>query len=145
MSHSNRAALLARGIPINASSTFYQLAAVVANFFCVSEYITGYLGLEFQINGHTHYGWAHVIIDAPGIHGFGLTTTLVDFAYETIAGHVINTGQIANPNFDDASDDAGTVPELFYPRDSSYFVLSAPRVRDPFEFLFPLATPLIRD
>ena len=109
VSHSNRAALLGRGIPISATSTFYQQAAVVAYFVCESRYITGYLGLEFQINGHTHYGWANVIIDAPGPHGSGLRTTLVDFAYETIAGHAINTGQTSSPNFDDA----GTVPESF--------------------------------
>jgi hypothetical protein len=32
----------------------------------------GYLGLEFQINGRTHYGWAQVIINA-GYRGFALT------------------------------------------------------------------------
>lgn len=109
VSNSNRAALLAGGIPINANSTFYQLPAVVAYFVCESRYLTGYLGLEFQINGHTHYGWAHVIVDALGIHGSGLTTTLVDFAYETIAGRAINTGQTLSSTVDDSDDDASTV------------------------------------
>jgi hypothetical protein len=120
VSHSNQAALLARGIPINANSTFYQLAAVVAYFACESRYIAGYLGLEFQINGHTHYGWAHIIVNAPEIHGSGLTTTLVDVAYETIAGHAINTGQTLSPSVDESGDDASTVPESFSPRDASY-------------------------
>lgn len=110
VSHSNQAPLLARGIPINANSTFYQLAAVVTNVFCTSFYSTGYLGLEFQINGHTHYGWAHVIVNAPGIHGSALTTTLVDFAYETIVGRAINTGQTLSPSVDAASDDAENSP-----------------------------------
>jgi hypothetical protein len=52
---------------------------------------TAYLGLKFLINGQTHYGWAYVTVS--GSLFSGLTVTLRGFAYDTIAGHAITTGQ----------------------------------------------------
>jgi probable HAF family extracellular repeat protein len=47
-----------------------------------------YLGLEFQINGETHYGWAEL-----STNGYSDVNTLYGFAYETIPFKGIVTGQ----------------------------------------------------
>lgn len=49
----------------------------------------GYLGLNFKIQGKTHYGWARLGV----VHqGFKLTGTLTGYAYETIANKAIIAG-----------------------------------------------------
>lgn len=97
VSHLNFAELLGSGIPIGAGADFYKAQAVVTQFFlCSSGTHTadGYLGLEFQINGQTHYGWARVAIYAYYTYfRHVMRTTLLDFAYETIPGLAIKTGQ----------------------------------------------------
>jgi hypothetical protein len=50
-----------------------------------------YLGLKFQIDGKTHYGWARLSTQVFG-NGF-LAATLTGYAYETIAGKSIKAGQ----------------------------------------------------
>jgi len=55
----------------------------------------GYLGLEFQIDGQTHYGWAELSFG--GGYPPALTTTLTGFAYETVANQSILTGQTSGP------------------------------------------------
>jgi hypothetical protein len=55
---------------------------------------TAYMGLTFKINGQTHYGWAYVSIYAAAST---FNTTLIGFAYETVAGRAIMTGQTAGP------------------------------------------------
>ena len=50
-----------------------------------------YLGLKFEINGETHFGWArlNVQVQIPLI----ITTTLTGYAYETTANKAIAAGQ----------------------------------------------------
>jgi hypothetical protein len=60
--------------------------------------LSGYLGLMFQINGETHYGWALLSVTlytrkAP------VLVTLTGYAYETIPGAPINPGQ-GDQNFE---------------------------------------------
>jgi len=70
-----------------------------------------YLGLKFQIDGDTHYGWARLDCGADH-HSF----TIKDYAYETIADEPIEAGEVAPPvpeiTFTDAtvtvSEGAGT-------------------------------------
>jgi hypothetical protein len=96
VSQLNFAELFASGIAIGAGADFYKAQAVVTQFVVCSGGHTadGYLGLEFQINGQTHYGWAQVQIFAYYSHrGNFMRTTLVGFAYETIPGQAIKTGQ----------------------------------------------------
>ena len=97
VSHLNFAALLGNGVPIDANQTFYLGRTVVTQFsICSSgsQHLTGYLGLEFQLDGQTHYGWAQVDIYAYfSFRGHKMRTTLIDFAYETIPGQPIKTGQ----------------------------------------------------
>lgn len=106
VSHLNFAAVLGSGISIDSTQTFYNAQTVVTQFFICSsgtQHITGYLGLEFQINGQIHYGWAQVDIYAHyNYRSFGMSTTLIDFAYESIPGQAIQTGQMAG-NLRDAS------------------------------------------
>lgn len=50
----------------------------------------GYLGLSFQLNGETYYGWAQLNITAGG----GVASaTLTGYAYESTPGMPINAGQ----------------------------------------------------
>jgi hypothetical protein len=51
----------------------------------------GYLGLSFQVDGQTYYGWAYLTVD----ENFPLdnTTTLTGYAYESTPGMPINAGQ----------------------------------------------------
>ncbi len=98
VSHLNFAALLARGTAVGASSIFYNARSRVAQLKAcgsTSKFAAGYLGLEFQINGQTHYGWAQVAISVHAGFRPGMSTTLIDFAYETIPGRGITTGQIS--------------------------------------------------
>jgi hypothetical protein len=62
-----------------------------------------YLGLEFQINGQTHYGWVELSTNgATGVN------TLYGFAYETIPFKGILTGQTMDSP-DEPTMDSGSV------------------------------------
>jgi hypothetical protein len=64
-----------------------------------------YLGLKFQINGETHFGWARLSV----IFHRGLPKVrtweahLTGYAYETIAGKSIKAGQTIEETDDDAA------------------------------------------
>jgi hypothetical protein len=51
-----------------------------------------YLGLKFQIQGKTHFGWAEMEVTVPKTKD-DIVTTLTGYAYETIAGKAIMAGQ----------------------------------------------------
>lgn len=86
--HPNLAALLPSGTRIK----FQRPPYIVDQFFCSVHHVEGYLGLEFQIYGQTHYGWAQISVD---VSPTSTRTTLIGFAYETIPNQAINTGQIS--------------------------------------------------
>lgn len=97
------AAALAAGEPVGPAQSFseHQTLLMFFNYFCgrvegnwlnVSNH---YLGLEFQIGGQTHYGWAELSVNGSD---HGLTTTVVGFAYETDPDTEIITGQTGEPN-----------------------------------------------
>jgi len=50
-----------------------------------------YLGLKFQINGKTHFGWARLSVHVSG--GAFVKATLTGYAYETIANKPIVAGR----------------------------------------------------
>jgi hypothetical protein len=113
--HLNFVALLASGISVDASSTLYNARTIVTQLTtCKSriEHASGFLGLEFQINGQTHYGWAQVDITVYSGFRHGMRTTLIGFAYETIPGQAIRTGQTAG-NFSET----GPTPASMNPID----------------------------
>jgi hypothetical protein len=103
---------LVSGISVGPTGAFLNSPSLMTNFFfsrgCGSTYLygswchrssgyrcsgAGYLGLRFLINGQVHYGWAYVTVTGGLIGGPGLSVTLQSFAYETIAGRGITTGQ----------------------------------------------------
>jgi hypothetical protein len=49
-----------------------------------------YLGVKFQINGKTHYGWARMIVKVSGVK---ITATLTGYAYETVPNKTIIAGK----------------------------------------------------
>jgi hypothetical protein len=52
-----------------------------------------YLGLKFQINGKTHFGWARLTVNAKTLVG-----TLTGYAYETVANRPIIAGKTKGPD-----------------------------------------------
>lgn len=104
---------LPSGVRISSSQPFYYAGAFLVNYrYCVwppgGEYAYGYwlgkvynhyLGFKFQINGHTHYGWARLSVTTSSQFGFlvGTVTRLTGYAYETVAGQAITTGQTTGP------------------------------------------------
>ena len=50
----------------------------------------GYLGLKFDINGATHYGWARFDVSTSGINT--IDATLTGYAYESLAGAPVHIG-----------------------------------------------------
>jgi hypothetical protein len=70
---------------------------------------TGYLGLSFQVNGQTYYGWARLSCGGKQLGAAG-TGTLLGYAYETIPGKAILAGQTTYIQFTPAGVDFGTVP-----------------------------------
>ncbi len=102
------ASALLHGVPVNSAQSFYASASTMAEIYwgaCGSGTLGSwlnlpgrYLGLQFQdAANETHYGWAEVstgaYIDQDGhLHS---TTVLFGFAYETVPGQAILTGQQA--------------------------------------------------
>ena len=98
------AAALPAGVSVGSTQTFAKRQTQLMFFnFCGGRHVAGnwfnvsnhYLGLEFQIAGQTHFGWVELSINGSSR---GLTTVVVGFAYETIAGKAIITGQTGVPN-----------------------------------------------
>jgi hypothetical protein len=56
-----------------------------------------FLGFRFNINGDTHYRWARVNLVISDSYP-GLTATLTGYAYETIPGKAIVTGETNGPD-----------------------------------------------
>jgi hypothetical protein len=58
----------------------------------------GYLGLRFQINGETHFGWARFTVKFQGgpVDKRTWEAHLTGYAYETIAGESIQAGQTSD-------------------------------------------------
>jgi hypothetical protein len=50
-----------------------------------------YIGLQFQIAGKTHYGWARLSVQV--VNRSSISATLTGYAYETIPGKPIHAGQ----------------------------------------------------
>jgi HYDIN/CFA65/VesB family protein len=67
----------------------------------------GYLGLSFQVNGQTYYGWA--LLKCPGGTYGGGQGTLLGYAYETIPGRAILAGETSYIWFTPALLNFGTV------------------------------------
>jgi hypothetical protein len=77
-------------------STLMARTATVYNHPSLNRYygswinVDRFLGLEFQINGSTHFGWAEFNVSF-------LQATLGGYAYDTVAGQGLLAGQTSVP------------------------------------------------
>ncbi len=65
----------------------------VGSFYCEGQWARTngrYLGLKFTINGQTHFGWMRL---STTCELYKLQAVLTGYAYETVAGKAIATGQ----------------------------------------------------
>ena len=62
------------------------------DFGCLGLFIgkTAYMGVQFDIDGQTHYGWMHLRSEVSG-------STVYGFAYNTVPGQPILAGQVPEP------------------------------------------------
>jgi hypothetical protein len=65
-----------------------------------------YLGVKFNINGETHYGWARLSVRAVSLTTY--TATLTGYAYETIPNKSIIAGQTKGTK---GTDDSAESPD----------------------------------
>ncbi len=74
----------------------------------------GYLGLEFQINGEIHFGWARFTVKFR--NGDAAVRTweahLSGYAYETVAGKSIHAGQTSEGPNEEENSDASVSSEI---------------------------------
>jgi hypothetical protein len=54
-----------------------------------------YLGVKFNINGETHYGWVRLSVQNQG--GITITATLTGYAYETLPNTPLTAGKTQGP------------------------------------------------
>jgi probable HAF family extracellular repeat protein len=114
-------AALNQGDQIGPTQTYYGGRGTMEYFsyFCSRQSHSGnwwnvtnrYLGLMFQINGETHYGWAR--LNFKSVPFKGDTATLTGYAYETIARMPINAGQTSG-----AADYPALSPDPANPEDT---------------------------
>ena len=90
------ASALRFGVPIGPEGHFSRFGlmaksgAISGSTFTTGEWLNvqnRYLGLQFTINGKTHYGWARFTVTR------GIVGTLTGYAYETIPNKRILAGQ----------------------------------------------------
>lgn len=72
------------------TSYAYGCAPGHYNYGYWNEKFDKYLGLEFQIQGQTYYGWAQMSVSEDRSD---MATMLTGYTYETIAGKLIRAGQ----------------------------------------------------
>ena len=98
------ASRLAAGARIGSGQSFRKSAILGQVVCCFSSRFYGpwalggggFLGLRFEIDGQTHYGWAELAV----AFSFGLpryTETLQGYAYDTVAGQPILAGEGRTP------------------------------------------------
>jgi hypothetical protein len=80
----------------------YYLHRMLGHWVNVSN---RYLGLEFQINGKIHYGWAKLSVHVGYVY---INATLTGYAYENIAGKSIKAGQTNSSVDASIGDDPGS-------------------------------------
>jgi hypothetical protein len=104
----------ATGAPSALLAAFYTSFA--GNHFLSGRWVNiqnHYLGLKFQINGETHFGWARLSVH---VNSDNLKAYLTGYAYETVPGNAIvagqTTGAAENAVLDLKSDDAPQLPAL---------------------------------
>ncbi|OQC73822.1 MAG: hypothetical protein BWX45_00274 [Deltaproteobacteria bacterium ADurb.Bin002] len=76
---------------------FGSVLTACVNFGCVGLFTgveSGYAGLQFQIDGQTHYGWVRVGAPLAGLNG----GWIYEYAYDTQPGVPILAGAVPEPS-----------------------------------------------
>jgi hypothetical protein len=97
----HEASALRRGIRIGRNKSFhsYGFLAFVSGYATSCKYGSWcnvknrYLGLKFNIEGKVHFGWARLSVS---VHRGLITAELTGYAYQTIPGHGLRAGEIAD-------------------------------------------------
>jgi len=119
-SHTNFALALPAGAPIGSSGAFSIVGFMAFGFRAYggttiiglpwANVTRRYLGVRFQINGETHYGWARLSVKVANAR---VVAGLTGYAYETIANQPLKAGQTTGTADDAAAaSDAGTLGVL---------------------------------
>ena len=92
---------VALNTPVTSTSS-YNTATTAVTFGSVAgnwQYsATNIIGFKFlAADGLTHYGWMRFAMGAAGSSGTSMTRTIVDYAWENIAGLPINAGSQGGP------------------------------------------------
>jgi len=119
------AAALTQGAQIGPGQRFWESSGLTMTSFSVNcpfesfkgpwlDVVNHYLGLSFQVNGQTHYGWARLtVLLHCGRGGCAFVATLTGYAYETISSKSINAGHTSG-----LADGFEAIPDLGVPDDS---------------------------
>lgn len=91
--------------PVQANPAFLEYASYGANINSGGEFdptIPGFIGLQFESNGNTHYGWVRLRIDDLDLIQLGganiADATVIDWAYEDTPGAAISAGAVPEPS-----------------------------------------------
>jgi MYXO-CTERM domain-containing protein len=92
---------LAGGASIGSTSNFSSSTATIAFGSAAGQWqygTTNIVGFRFVSSaGTTHYGWMRFLMGAQPASGNQVTRTVVDFAYESVAGASIAAGAVPAP------------------------------------------------
>jgi len=123
---SNRGALMEHGCGLSSTSVCRN-SEPFGNWLDVEN---RYLGLAFQINGETHYGWARL---SASVNAAGrLYAVLTGYAYETIPNKAIKAGQTKGADestaedFDPSASVTGSVLDKAQPATLGALAIGAP-------------------
>jgi hypothetical protein len=99
---------LPRGAKIGSSNSFFSGGGLVEashDTYANNRIFKGnwggnpknqYVGVRFQMNGQTHYGWIRLTLTThSGAHQPFMSATITGYAYETVANKAIETGTAA--------------------------------------------------
>jgi hypothetical protein len=102
------------GVPVGPKGQFLRSGMMATFGVGISQtYVRGkwanvqnrYLGLQFSINGQTHYGWARLTVTVK----HGILATLTGYAYETIPNKRIITGKTSGTDSVETGDNTERV------------------------------------
>lgn len=99
-SYCTYAAALVKGAGIGSSRRFsFEPILIEAAYADRGNYVyrgvwrnvrNHYLGLKFEVDGQTHYGWARMSVH---VQGLSMRADITGYAYETVPGQHIRAGQ----------------------------------------------------
>jgi hypothetical protein len=95
-------------VPFRAGMAFEELfeRGSLGYFWGWVNVTNRYLGLRFEINGETHFGWARLTVEFCKSNPRSWEAHLTGYAYETVPGKSIEAGQIT----EETDDATGTLP-----------------------------------